>query len=95
MPDSRVLLVGGGDGYIPAASCPVAEENSGTGEYMSHQGDFSSFLVAEARVKDGSASVRVAVWRCVFCGNTLVGLGDPAEELDKQSFTWMERSQGQ
>ncbi len=92
MPDNRVLMVGGGDDYLPAAGCPVATERYGAGAYLAHQGDPDSFLVADARVKDGSAGVRIAVWTCVFCGATLVGLGDLKEELGSQDFTWMERA---
>ena len=83
-------MVGGGDAYLPAAGCPVAIAKYGNGGYLAHQGDPNSFLVAEARVKDGSASVRVAVWQCVFCHATLVGLGDPAEPLNGQDFSWFE-----
>jgi hypothetical protein len=92
MPDNRVLMVGAGDDYLPAAGCPVASQQFGNGGYMAHQGSPDSFLVAEARVKNGSTSVRVAVWKCVFCGATLVGLGDPAQPLNAQDFTWLERS---
>lgn len=94
MPENRVLMVGGADDYLPAAGCSVASEKHGGGEYMAHQGDQQSFLVAEARVKDGSAAVRVAVWKCVFCGTVLVGLGDPLAPLDQQDFTWMEAPRG-
>lgn len=92
MPDNRVLMTGGGDDYQPASGCPVASEKYGNGEFMAHQGDPDSFLVAEARVKDGSASVRVAVWRCVFCQAELIGLGKPEELLGYQDFTWFERT---
>lgn len=85
-------MVGGGDDYLPAGGCPVAGQKFGHGGYMSHRGDPDSFLVAEARVKDGSASVRISLWKCVFCGATLVGLGDPAEEIDQTEFTWLERA---
>jgi hypothetical protein len=84
-------MTGGGDDYLPAGGCPEASERFGNGEFMAHQGDPGSFLVAEARVKDGSAAVRVTVWRCVFCGATLVGLGVPDEELGRQDFTWFSR----
>lgn len=90
MPDNRVLMVGGGDGYMAAGSCPVASEKYGNGADLVHQGDPGSFLVALASVKDGSAAVRLALWRCVFCGSTLVGLGDPEEELGGQDFAWFE-----
>ena len=92
MPDNRTLQVGGGDDYLLAAGCPVASQKFGHGGYMSHRGDPESFLVAEARVRDGSASVRVAVWRCVFCGKTVVGLGDPAEPVGAQDYTWLEKA---
>lgn len=84
-------MVGGGDDYLLAAACPVASQEFGHGQYMSHRGDPESFLVAEARVKDGSASVRISLWKCVFCKKTLVGLGDPAEEVGEQDFTWLEK----
>jgi hypothetical protein len=90
--DNRVLMVGAGDDYLPAGGCPVAGEKYGNGEYMAHQGDPDSFLVAEARVKDGSAGVRLVLWRCVFCGSTLVGLGVPEGTLGAQDFSWMEYS---
>lgn len=91
MADSRLLMVGGGDDYLPAGGCPVAT-GYGNGEYMAHAGDPDSFLVAEARVKDGTASVRIAVWRCVHCKATLIGLGVPEEPLNQQDFTWLERA---
>jgi hypothetical protein len=84
-------MVGGGDAYRPAESCPVASEKYGGGGYMSHMGDPSSFLVALAKVHDDSAAVRLSVWSCVFCGTTLVGLGDPDEPVGDQDFTWMQR----
>jgi hypothetical protein len=91
VPDNRVLMVGAGDAYLPAGGCPVAAQKYGAGGYMSQQGDPGSFLVADARVKDGSAAVRVALWRCVYCNAVLIGLGDPEEPLDAQDFTWLER----
>lgn len=91
MPDNRALMVGGGDDYLPAAACPVASQQLGNGEYMAHRGDHGSFLVADAKVKDGTAAVRLALWRCVYCNAVLVGLGDPAQPLDGQDFTWLER----
>jgi hypothetical protein len=92
VPDNRVLMVGAGDDYLPAGGCPVAIEKYGNGQYMAHIGDPDSFLVAEARVKDGSAAVRVVLWRCVFCHATLIGLGLPEGELGSQDFTWMEHA---
>lgn len=82
-------MVGGGDDYRPAEGCPVAMEKFGHGEYLAHRGSPDSFLVALASVKDGSAAVRIALWKCVFCGMTLVGLGVPDGELGHQDFTWL------
>jgi hypothetical protein len=87
-------MVGGGDAYRPAESCSVASEKYGNGEYMAHQGPSDSFLVAEAKVKDGSARVRIALWRCSFCGAVLVGLGDPEEDVQEQEYAWFERAGG-
>lgn len=93
MPPNQFLIVGAGDAYRPAESCPVASEKYGNGEYMAHQGAVNSFLVADARVKDGTAGVHLlALWKCSFCGTTLVGLGVPDEALDLQAFTWLERA---
>lgn len=85
-------MVGGCENYVLAESCPVASKKFGNGGYMSHMGDPGSFLVALASVKDGSAAVRISLWRCVFCGNTLVGLGDPEEPVGGQDFSWFEKA---
>lgn len=85
-------MVGAAEEYRPAEGCPVASEKFGNGAYMAHQGDSGSFLVAQARVRDGSAAVRLSVWSCVFCHVTLVGLGDPDEPVGQQDFTWFERA---
>lgn len=92
MPPNQFLQVGADDSYRPAEGCPVASEKYGNGEWMSHQGDSDSFLVANAMVKDGSAAVHLALWKCVFCGTVLVGLGVPEESSNLQAFTWMERA---
>lgn len=93
MPPNEFLRVGGGDAYQPAESCPVLSEKYGGGEYMSHQGHPDSFLVAEAQVKDSSARVRLALWKCSFCGTVLVGLGDPDDALSaEQEYSWFERA---
>ena len=94
MSPNRFLMVGGGDNYVPAESCPVASQKFGNGEYMAHQGDPNSFLLALAQVKDGSAAVRVSVWSCIFCKKVLVGLGDPDEEVSEQDFSWLQKDGG-
>ncbi len=93
MPPNRELIVGGGDDYVPAESCTVASEKFGNGGYMAHQGDPNSFLVVLAKVRDGSAAVKIAVWKCVFCHKTLIGLAD-ADERGSHEYTWMERGEG-
>lgn len=92
VPPDTSLRVGAGNAYRPAQGCPVASEKFAAGEYMAHQGDADSFVVALASVKDYSAAVRLALWTCVHCGTVLVGLGDPGEQLGTQEFAWFERS---
>jgi hypothetical protein len=89
-PDYSLMSLGAEGAFRPAGSCPVASQWA-DGEYMAHQGDAGSFLVADARTRDGSASVRLALWRCVHCGMLLTGIahadGDPAATRE---FTWLE-----
>ncbi len=92
MPPNRELMVGGAEDYGLAESCPVASTRFGNGGYMSHMGDPGSFLVALAQVKDGTAAVRISVWRCVFCKKVLVGLGNPDEPVGEQDYTWFEEA---
>ena len=92
MPANACLMtgIGTGSGFRLAESCPAASEWA-AGAYMSHQGDPGSFAVADVTVRDGSAAVRVAVWRCVHCGVTVAGLGSAGEPPDRdQPFTWLE-----
>ena len=72
-PDYALMSLGSPDAFRPAGSCPVASGWS-RGEYMPHQGDADSFLVADARTADGTAAVRLAAWRCVHCGALLAGV---------------------
>src|SRR5437773_11145420 len=82
--------LGAGGGFRPAQSCPVAEA-LGSGAYMSHQGDEDSYLIADAATKSGSAAVRIVLWRCVYCGVLLAGLGRAdGEPRADQEFTWLE-----
>lgn len=91
MAASQFIQVGGGDAFIPAQGCPVATEKYGNGQYLPHQGDNGSFLAAEARVHDGSAVIRLALWRCVYCGAVLVGVGNMNEaEINDTELTWFE-----
>ena len=89
-PDYALMSLGSPDAFRPAGSCPVASGWS-RGEYMPHQGDADSFLVADARTADGTAAVRLAAWRCVHCGALLAGVaradGDPGAA---QQFAWLE-----
>jgi hypothetical protein len=82
--------LGGGGPFRPAGSCPVAE-SLGSGAYMSHAGNPGSHLVADASTRDGTAAARIVLWRCVYCGSLLAGLGSAdSEPDDDQEFTWME-----
>lgn len=75
-----------------ADSCPVMDG--------SHEGNRleGNFLVADAVTADGTASVRIALWRCAACGVQLVGIGKTGPDLDGppgtgvhvQEFTWLE-----
>jgi hypothetical protein len=92
MAASQYLMVGGGDAFVPARGCPVAMEKYGNGQYFPHHGDSSRFFAGEVRVRDDdSATIRLAVWRCVYCGVTLVGIGNTYEpEVTDTELTWFE-----
>jgi len=89
-PNYALTSLGSEGSFKLAGSCPVAAQGA-SGEYMPHQGDAGSFLVADAQTRDGTASVRLALWRCVHCGLLLTGVaraeGGPGAA---QSFTWLE-----
>ena len=92
MPADTALLSGLGSGgpFRPAEGC-TAFTAAGVISYMSHQGDGDSFLLADARTRDGTAAVRVVTWRCVHCGALLAGLGDPAADPGgEQEYTWLQ-----
>jgi hypothetical protein len=92
MPANIHLMSGIGTGgeFRPARSCPVAEA-LGSGSYMSHQGDEGSYLIADAATRDGAAVIRVVLWRCVYCGALVAGLGHAdGEPRADQEFTWLE-----
>jgi hypothetical protein len=86
------LMTGTAAPFRPAGTCPVtAGPHQGTPER-------GAFLVADAATADGSAAVRLALWRCGLCGSLLAGLGLPDVPLDSapgtgvhcQEFTWLE-----
>lgn len=92
MPADPALMSGLGSGgaFRPAGSCPVASQWA-HGEYMSHQGSQDSFLLADAAVRDGTAVVRLALWRCVHCGTLLTGIARPDGSPDGPGdFSWLE-----
>lgn len=83
--------LGGGGIFRLAESCPVAE-SLGSGSYMSHQGNPDSHMIADASTRDGTAAVRIVLWRCVYCGTLVAGLGSAeGEPSGDQEFTWMEQ----
>ncbi len=80
--------------FRAAGPCPVTRGP--------HCADPESYLVADAAVRDRSAAVRLAVWRCQYCGTLLAGIGRPRgvldgspgsrAEVDAQEFTWLEEA---
>jgi len=93
MPANVHLMSGLGAGgeFRPAQSCPVAE-SLGSGAYMSHQGDDGSYMIADASTRDGKAAIRIVLWRCVYCGTLMAGLGSAdGEPRADQEFTWLEQ----
>lgn len=98
----QYLMAGPGGAYQPAGSCPVAEAIMGT-DYAAHHGvpsEPDSFMVADMMTKDGSASIRVALWRCQYCNTLLIGVaragvpvdGPPGTGVSVQEFTWLEET---
>jgi hypothetical protein len=82
--------LGAGGAFRPAQSCPVAE-TLGSGAYISHQGDEDSYMIADAATRSGLAAIRIVLWRCVYCGSLLAGLGRAdSEPRADQEFTWLE-----
>src|SRR5215472_1633113 len=61
-------------------------------------GGDGSWMVADAATADGTAAVRIALWRCAACGVLLIGVGRPDADPDAgpgsgihaQEFTWLE-----
>lgn len=93
MPANIHLMSGLGAGgeFRPAQSCPVAG-SLGSGAYMSHQGDEDSYMIADASTRDGRAAIRIVLWRCVYCGTLMAGLGRAdCEPRADQEFTWLEQ----
>jgi hypothetical protein len=95
MPPESFLMTGGSAPFRPPGTCP----GSG-GPHYGSPGE-GSYLVADAATKDGSASARVALWRCRLCGSLLVGIGRagvpvdaaPGTGVHAQEFTWLEDTQ--
>lgn len=92
MPPEAFLMTGAATPFRLAEPCPVMQGP--------HCGpvEEGSFLVADAVTRDRSASIRVALWRCQFCGVLMIGLGQTGPALDGppgtgvhiQEFTWLE-----
>lgn len=87
-------MVGGDEEFVPAKGCPVAMRQFADGEYFPHNGDPDRFLAAEVQVHDGSAKIRLALWRCVYCGVMVVGLGDTKAAITSSQMTWFEEKAG-
>ena len=92
MPPEAFLMTGSAVPFRPAAACPV------TGGPHHGGGGDGSWMVADAATADGTAAVRIALWRCAACGVLLIGVGRPDADPDAgpgsgihaQEFTWLE-----
>jgi hypothetical protein len=98
------LTAGDGGAFRLAGSCPVAEQVMHT-DYAAHHGipsEPESYMVADMITRDGTAAVRVVLWRCQYCATLLIGVGRTDEALDgppgtgfySQDFTWLEADSG-
>jgi len=86
MPGQAFAMSGMGASFRPAGPCPVMR-----GPHCMPDGD-GSYMVADAATRDGTAGVRVALWRCRYCGTQLTGIGRLGENADVQEFTWLEEA---
>src|SRR5215472_8297566 len=94
MPPEAFLMTGSAVPFRPAAACPV------TGGPHTGDGGDGSWMVADAATADGTAAVRIALWRCAACGVVLIGVGRPDADPDagrcsgihSQEFTSLEEA---
>lgn len=91
MPGQAFLMTGMGASFRPAGPCPVMD-----GPHCAPDDD-GSWMVADAATRDQSATVRLVLWRCRFCGVQVTGIGHTGvlqpgqgEGVDVQEFTWLE-----
>jgi hypothetical protein len=98
MPTEAFLMTGAATPFRQAEPCPVLDGPHGRSP------EDGSYLVADATTRDGSAAVRIAVWRCSYCGVLVTGIGRLTGNLsltgsrenrmliDSQEFTWLEET---
>lgn len=95
MPQSSFVMSGSASPLRLAGPCPVTQ-----GPHHANL-DEGAYLVADVGVRDGTAKVRLALWRCARCGVMLVGAGPvrgamnggyDRAEVDAQEFTWLEET---
>jgi hypothetical protein len=86
MPGQAHAMSGMGASFRPARPCPVMK-----GPHCAPD-EPGSFMVADAAVRDGTAGVRLSLWRCRYCGAQLTGIGRLGEDADIQEFTWLEEA---
>jgi hypothetical protein len=97
MPSEVFLMTGLAAPFIPAEPCPVLD---GPHARSPEEG---SYMVADAATRDRSAAIRIALWRCGYCGVLLTGIGHQSgrltgnradrantAEVDAQEFTWLQ-----
>lgn len=91
MPLANFLMSGADAPFNVAGPCSVTDgPHNGSTEN-------GSYLVADVATRDGTAKVRIALWRCAECGSLLAGIGNANLPLEDglsgwaQDFTWLEQ----
>jgi hypothetical protein len=88
-------MSGMGASFRPAGACPVMN-----GPHVAPVQE-RGFMLADAATADGTASARLVLWRCQFCGTLLTGIGrsdvpvgdgEPGTGAAGQEFTWLEEN---
>ena len=97
MPFEAFLMTGAAAPFTLAEPCPVMD-----GPHCGNP-EVSAFMVADATTRDGTATIRVVMWRCRYCGVLVTGIGHPrgnpdssradrvnTAAVDAQEFTWLQ-----
>ena len=97
MPGNAYRMSGMGASFRPARACPVM-----AGPHVAPaENDEGALVIADVVTRDASVGIRVALWRCRYCGIQLAGLGradvpvgdgTAGTGIDVQEFTWLEEA---